>query len=156
MRSWPLYFPASLIEIHPHMKYQLATINRSWDSTLDINVNLVYGRTHIRTTRTFYAPGGPRPRGHKNTAIRPDVSRFVPQKEWIAVYRLYRPTLQMSNSLKRNSIFRLRKCSSGILGCWRRYTKCTKCQFWRKQLPQSSCISNEFYNLNVWAFKDRF
>ena len=23
------------MEIHPHMKYQLATINRSWDSTLD-------------------------------------------------------------------------------------------------------------------------
>ena len=44
-----MYIPAGLIEIHPHMKYQLATgssaINRSWDSTLDKNLNLVYGRT---------------------------------------------------------------------------------------------------------------
>ena len=29
MRSWLLYIPACLIEVHPHMKYQLATINRS-------------------------------------------------------------------------------------------------------------------------------
>ena len=35
MRSWLLYILAGLIEIHTHMKYQLATINRSWDSTLD-------------------------------------------------------------------------------------------------------------------------
>ena len=39
--------PADLIEINPHMKYQLATINRSWN--LDKNVNLVYGRTYRRT-----------------------------------------------------------------------------------------------------------
>ena len=53
MRSWVLYIPAGLIEIHIHMKYQLATINRSWDSTLDKNVNLVYGRMDVRTyTRT--------------------------------------------------------------------------------------------------------
>ena len=38
-RSWLLYIPAGLIEIHPHMKHQLATINRSWDSTLDTNLN---------------------------------------------------------------------------------------------------------------------
>ena len=30
MRSWLLYIPAGLIEIHPHMKYQLAITNRSW------------------------------------------------------------------------------------------------------------------------------
>ena len=64
MRSWLLYIPAGLIEIHPHMKYQLAIINRSWDSTLDKNLNLVYvklsmdGRTlyghmHVWTTRTL-------------------------------------------------------------------------------------------------------
>ena len=35
-----VYIPAGLIEIHPDMKYQLATINRSWDSTLDKNLNL--------------------------------------------------------------------------------------------------------------------
>ena len=27
-RSWLLYIPAGLIEIHPHKKYQLATVNR--------------------------------------------------------------------------------------------------------------------------------
>ena len=68
MRSWLFYIPAGLIEVHPHMKYQLATINRSWDSTLDKNLNLVHARTyvhtHVRKTQTLYAPGGPRPRGH--------------------------------------------------------------------------------------------
>ena len=37
---WLLYIPAGLIEIHPDMKYQLATVNRSWDSTLDKTLNL--------------------------------------------------------------------------------------------------------------------
>ena len=46
-RSWLLYILAFLIEIHPHMKYQLVTINRSWDSTLDKNLNLVYGQTYV-------------------------------------------------------------------------------------------------------------
>ena len=40
MRSWLLYIPAGLIEVHPHMKYQLATISRTEDSTLDKNGNL--------------------------------------------------------------------------------------------------------------------
>ena len=71
MRSWLLYIPAGRIEIYTHMNYQLATINRSWDSTLDKNVNLVYGRTDVRSyARTdnlnALCPGGPRPRGHKN------------------------------------------------------------------------------------------
>ena len=35
-----MYIPAGLIEIHPHIKHQLATINRTWDSTLDKNLNL--------------------------------------------------------------------------------------------------------------------
>ena len=34
------YILAGLTEIHPHMKYQLATINTSWDSILDKNLNL--------------------------------------------------------------------------------------------------------------------
>ena len=34
-----LVFPAGLTEIHPHMKYQLATISRTYDSTLDKNLN---------------------------------------------------------------------------------------------------------------------
>ena len=38
--SWLLHIPAGLIEIHPHIKYQLATINISSDSTLDKNVKL--------------------------------------------------------------------------------------------------------------------
>ena len=42
------------------MKYQLATMNRSWDSTLDKNLNLVYGltdrHTQVRTTQTLYVP----------------------------------------------------------------------------------------------------
>ena len=33
-----MHIPAGLIEIHPHVK--LATINTSWDSTLDKNLNL--------------------------------------------------------------------------------------------------------------------
>ena len=36
-----------LIAIHLHVKYQLATINRSWDSTLDKHLNLIYGWTHV-------------------------------------------------------------------------------------------------------------
>ena len=43
MRSWLLYILAGLIEIYPPMKYQLVTINRSWDSTLAKNLNLVFG-----------------------------------------------------------------------------------------------------------------
>ena len=41
-----MYIPADLIEIYPHMKYQLPTINtcRSWDSTLAKNLNLEFGR----------------------------------------------------------------------------------------------------------------
>ena len=35
-----LVYTAGLTEIYPHMKYQLATINRSWDSTLAKNLNL--------------------------------------------------------------------------------------------------------------------
>ena len=31
------------------MKYQLATINRSWDSTLDKNLNVVNGQTYVQT-----------------------------------------------------------------------------------------------------------
>ena len=74
MWSWLLYIPAGLIEIHPKMKYQLATINRAWDSTLDKNLNLVYGCTHrwmdghadirpsirpcVQTSRALYAPAG--------------------------------------------------------------------------------------------------
>ena len=54
--------PGGLIVIHPYMKYQLATINRSCDSTLDKNLNLVYGqmdgRTDVRTTPTLYDPVG--------------------------------------------------------------------------------------------------
>ena len=45
MRSWLLYIPADPIEIYPQMKYQLPTINRSWDSTLAKNLNLVFGWT---------------------------------------------------------------------------------------------------------------
>ena len=48
------------------MKYQLATVNRAWDSTMDKNLSLVYGRIDVRTARTLYAPSGPRPRGHTN------------------------------------------------------------------------------------------
>ena len=33
------------------MKYQLATINRSWDSILDKNLNLVFGQRYICTYR---------------------------------------------------------------------------------------------------------
>ena len=40
-----MYTPADLIEIYPHKKYQLANINRSRESILDKNLNLVYGRT---------------------------------------------------------------------------------------------------------------
>ena len=68
MRLWLLYIPAGLIEIHPHMKYQLPIINSSYDSTLDKNLNLGYGRTDIRTTQKLYAPSGPRPRGIKKYA----------------------------------------------------------------------------------------
>ena len=39
IRSWLLYIPTGLIELYPHIKYQLATINRSLDSTLDKNLN---------------------------------------------------------------------------------------------------------------------
>ena len=35
-----MYIPAGLVTIHPHMKCQLGTINRSLDSTLDKNLNL--------------------------------------------------------------------------------------------------------------------
>ena len=38
---------------------KLATINRSWDSTLDKNLNLdrqTYARTHVWTTRMLYDP----------------------------------------------------------------------------------------------------
>ena len=69
MRSWLLYIPAGLIEIHPQMKYQLATINRSWDSTLDKNLNLAYGRTDGRTCARTDNPNALCPlrsRGHKN------------------------------------------------------------------------------------------
>ena len=34
-----LYIPAGLIEIHPQVKYQFATIYRSLDSTLDLIFN---------------------------------------------------------------------------------------------------------------------
>ena len=48
MKSWLFFIPAGHIEIHPHVKYQLAIINRSWDSTLYKNLNLVFGRTDVR------------------------------------------------------------------------------------------------------------
>ena len=57
MRSWLLYIPAGLIEMHPQMKYQLATINMSWDYTLDKNLNLVYGWTDGQPERSM-APAG--------------------------------------------------------------------------------------------------
>ena len=50
MRSWLLYIPAGLVD--PHMKYQLATINRSWDSILHWTKILPWSRgrrTYIRT-----------------------------------------------------------------------------------------------------------
>ena len=50
MMSWLLYIPAGLIEIHPHIKYDLATIIRFWDSTLAKNLNLVYGWMYVRTS----------------------------------------------------------------------------------------------------------
>ena len=71
-RSWLLYIPAGLIEIYPHMKYQLPTINRSWDSTLAKDLNLVFWQmdgctcTHIWKIRTLYLPGRPRLCRHKN------------------------------------------------------------------------------------------
>ena len=71
MRSWLLYIPAGLIEIHPHMEDQLATINKSWDSSLDKNHNLVYIRTYGRETRMLYAPNGPRQRGHIQIKLLP-------------------------------------------------------------------------------------
>ena len=40
MRPWLLYIPAGRIAMHPDMKYQLATINWYWDSSLDKNLNL--------------------------------------------------------------------------------------------------------------------
>ena len=43
MRSWLLYIPAGVIEIHPQMNYQLAT------KVLDKTFNLVYGWTYART-----------------------------------------------------------------------------------------------------------
>ena len=49
-------------------KYQirLARPNRSWDATLDKNLNMVYGRTYIWTTRMLYGPCRPRSPVHKN------------------------------------------------------------------------------------------
>ena len=42
MRSCLLYIPAGVIKVHvhPHLKYQFATISRTYDSTLDKNLNL--------------------------------------------------------------------------------------------------------------------
>ena len=40
MKSWLLSIPAGLREVHPHMKYQLATISRTSDSTWDKNLKL--------------------------------------------------------------------------------------------------------------------
>ena len=80
MRSWFLYIPAGLIEIHPQMKYQLATINRSWDSTLDKNLILVYGRTDGRTYARTDNPNAlspQRPQGHKNHIFCKTTSKFL-------------------------------------------------------------------------------
>ena len=49
------------------MKYQLATINRSWDSTLAKNLLRTDGRTDRWIIRMLYAPG--RPRAHKNQRL---------------------------------------------------------------------------------------
>ena len=64
MRSWLLYILAGLIEIYSQMKYQFATINRSWCSTLDKNLNVVYGRTgtYGRTYARTDNPNAPCPR----------------------------------------------------------------------------------------------
>ena len=68
---WLLYILAGLIKIYPHMKYQLATVNRSWESTLAKTLNLVFGRADERPNARTDNPNalyssGPRPWGHKN------------------------------------------------------------------------------------------
>ena len=55
------------------MKYrswgQPATIKRSWDSTLDKNLNLVHGRIFVWTTWTLFGPGRLRLQGHKKLVM---------------------------------------------------------------------------------------
>ena len=46
-----VYIPAGLIDTFSY-EYHFATINRSWDSTLDKNLNLVYRRMDGRTHNT--------------------------------------------------------------------------------------------------------
>ena len=58
-------FPGSQYFANLDMKYQPATINRSWDSTLDKNLNLVYRRMDVCMygQPECFMPRGPRAQG---------------------------------------------------------------------------------------------
>ena len=74
-----MYIPAGLIEIYHQIKYQLANTNRSWDSTLDKNLNLVftdvrtYGQLEDSMPWRAEAVGG----GHKNPPCGVKLSVFL-------------------------------------------------------------------------------
>ena len=115
---------------------QLATIKRSWDSTLDKNLNLVYGwmyrPTHVRTTPTLYAPGGPRPRGHKNYRF-PSKPESL-QSTILFILSIAAAILTQTNVMKISFLSihfvvklnwnRLSVCLHNVVSKWHRMTSC--------------------------------
>ena len=67
-----MYIPAGLIEIRPHMKYQLPTINNleilPWIKILTLATD---GRTYVRTSERSKPPAGRGRGGHKKDYRKP-------------------------------------------------------------------------------------
>ena len=81
MRSWPLYIPAGLRDTSSY-EISISTINRSWGSTVDKNLNPVYLRTDY--AGQDYAT---RTQGHKKQKYHLSRNVGIESKKEKIVYR---------------------------------------------------------------------